>query len=99
MRTALGIIVGVTVAFLCVFPVEVIGHSFYPPLARLMGAMPTTAKVLVLAGWFVGALAGAGVANRVARRGIAGWVVALLVMITGVATMVMMPYPAWMWAG
>jgi hypothetical protein len=110
MRMLVGIVAGVVVAFLCVFAVEWIGHGLYPApagldiikpadQARLMEAMPSAAKAMVLIGWFVGALAGAWVANRIAGRGLAGWIVALLVIAAGVATMLMIPHPAWMWAG
>ena len=110
MRMAVGILAGIVVAFLCVFAVEMIGHSLYPPpagldvndpadQARLMDAMPAAAKALVLLAWFAGALAGAWTANRIAGRSIAGWAVALLVIAAGVATMLMIPHPAWMWAG
>ena len=110
MRIALGVVAGIVVAFLCVFAVEFVGHGLYPPpegldarnpadQARLMAAMPAAAKALVLAGWFLGALAGAWTANRIAGRGLAGWIVAVLVIAAGVATMLMFPHPAWMWAG
>ena len=110
MRVAMGIVAGIVVAFLCVFGVEWIGHSLYPPpagldinnpaaQARVMEAMPAAAKSMVLAAWFVGALAGAWVAIRIAGRSIAGWAAALLVIAGGVATMLMIPHPAWMWAG
>jgi hypothetical protein len=110
MRILKGIVAGIVVAFLCVFAVEWIGHSLYPTpagldmsepadQARLMDAMPAAAKALVLLAWFAGALAGAWTANRIAGRSVAGWVVALLVIAAGVATMLMIPHPAWMWAG
>ena len=53
----------------------------------------------IVGGLLIGALAGAWTANRIAGRTIAGWVVALLVIAGGVATMMMFPHPAWMWAG
>ena len=110
MRMLMGIIAGIVVAFLCIFAVEYIGHSLYPPpagldlsnpadQARLMAAMPATAKAFVLIAWFVGALAGAWTANRITGRSLAGWVVALLVIAGGVATMLMIPHPVSMWAG
>jgi hypothetical protein len=110
MRIAMGIVAGIVVAFLCVFAAEWIGHSLYPPpagldikdpadQARLMESMPAAAMALVLIGWFVGALAGAWTANRIGGRSIAGWVVALLVIAAGVATMLMIPHPIGMWAG
>jgi hypothetical protein len=109
MRMVLGILAGIVVAVGCVAGVEALGHSLYPPppgldptnprdIDRLMGMLPVMALVFVVAAWFVGALVGALVANQIARQGTAGWVVALLVIAGGVATMVMIPHPAWMWA-
>jgi len=110
MRIAVGIVAGIVVAMLCIFAVDWVGHLLYPPpagldindpadMARVMAVMPAAAKAFVLLAWFIGALAGAWTANRIAGRGIAGWVVALLVIAGGVATMVMIPHPVWMWAG
>ncbi|MGE3396591.1 MAG: hypothetical protein AB7H79_06785 [Sphingomonas sp.] len=109
MRLALGVIAGIVVAFACVFGVESIGHSLYPLPAgfdltnprdvdRLMAVMPTAALAFVVVAWFVGALAGAFTANLIARRALAGWIVAMLVIAAAVATMVMIAHPAWMWA-
>ena len=110
MRILMGVIAGGVVAFLCVFAVEFVAHGLYPPpagidaadpagQARLMEAMPAAAKAMVLAAWFIGALAGAWTANRIAGRSLAGWIVALLVIAAGIATMAMIPHPGWMWAG
>lgn len=109
MRMILGILAGTVVAVACVAGIEAIGHGLYPPppgldptnprdIDRLMSVMPVMALVFVVAAWFVAALAGAVTANLVAKNGSAGWIVALLVVAGGVATMVMIPHPAWMWA-
>ena len=109
MRIILGIVAGIVVAFVCVFGVETIGYGVYPPppgldannprdLERLIAVMPTGALIFVVAAWFAGALAGAVTANLIARTAVAGWIVAVLVIAAGVATMVMIPHPAWMWA-
>jgi hypothetical protein len=108
MRMIGGVVAGLIVAFLCVYGIETIGHSLYPPppgfdlsnpddMARMIAVMPVGAKVAVVLGWFVGALVGALVADKIARRGLAGWIVAILVVAAGIATMVMIPHPAWMW--
>ena len=110
MRILLGVLAGAILAGLCVYVVELVGHSLFPlppgldpkdpaDLPAVMAAMPAAAKAMVLLGWFVGALLGAWAANRIARRALAGWIVALLVVAAGVATMAMIPHPAWMWAG
>lgn len=108
MRMILGIVAGIVVAVACVAGIEALGHAIYPPppgldptnprdIDRLMSMVPIMALVFVVVAWFVGALAGALVANLVARRNMAGWIVALLVIAGGVATMVMIPHPGWMW--
>ena len=109
MRIVLGIVAGLVVAVGCVFVIELIGHSVFPPppgtdlsnpadVARLMSVIPTAALAFVIAGWFIGSLAGAWVAIAIAKRALAGWVVALLVVCGGVWSMIVIPHPAWMWA-
>jgi len=109
MKTVLGVVAGIVVAFLCVGGIEAIGHLIFPPppdtdltdpaqVARIMELAPPAAIAFVALAWFVGALAGAFVADKIAGRALAGWVVALLVLAGGVATMMMIPHPMWMWA-
>jgi hypothetical protein len=109
MRIALGVLAGAVVAFICIFAIEVVGHMIFPPPAdfdindraqmeRLMETVPPGALALVLVAWFTGALLGAWTADKVARRGLAGWIVALLVICGGVWTMLLIPHPAWIWA-
>jgi hypothetical protein len=109
MRIVIGVLGGIVVAIACVYVFEVVGHSVFPAppgidpynpadVERLMAALPAGAFAFVVAGWFIGALAGASVANRIARRSFAGWIVAAVVVAGGVATMIMIPHPLWMWA-
>jgi len=109
LRLISGVVAGTLVAFLCVFGIEALGHIVFPPpagtdltdpaqVARLMDLMPPAALAFVLAAWFLGTLAGAWVANAVAQSGLAGWIVALLVVAAGAYTMIMIAHPAWMWA-
>jgi len=109
MKIVLGVVAGFVVAFLCVAGIETIGHMAYPPppgtnlgdpaqLARLMENIPAAALAFVWGAWFIGALAGAWVANLVAKRALAGWIVALLVIAGGIYTMTIIPHPVWMWA-
>ena len=109
MRIALGIVAGIVITAACVFVVESVGHAIYPPppgldtanprdMERLIGMLPSGALLFVITAWFIGALAGAITANMIARTAVAGWAVALLVIAAGVATMLRIPHPAWMWA-
>ena len=109
MRIVAGIVVGAVVAILCVAGIEMVGHLAFPPppgidladpaqVARIMENVPLAALAFVAAAWFIGALAGAWVANLVARRALAGWIVVALVLAAGIYTMTTIPHPAWMWA-
>jgi hypothetical protein len=109
MRIVAGIVVGAVIAVLCVAGIELVGHFVFPPppgtdlsdpaqLARIMENVPWPALAFVAAAWFIGALAGAWVANLIARRALAGWIVVLLVLAAGCYTMTTIPHPAWMWA-
>ena len=109
MKIVLGVVAGIVVAFLCVAGIETLGHLAIPPppgtdpsdpaqLARIMENVPAAALAFVAAAWFVGSLAGAWVANLVAKRALAGWITVLLVLAGGVYTMTVIPHPVWMWA-
>jgi hypothetical protein len=109
MRTVLGVLAGIVVAIICIFVIEGIGHFVYPPppdldlsnpeaAARIIAALPLGAFVFVLAGWFLGTLAGGWTANAIGRVGVGGWVVALVVICGGLYTMWLIPHPTWMWA-
>jgi hypothetical protein len=108
MRMALGIVAGIIVMVLCVGGVEYVGQMLDPlpagldiwnreAMSRHMESMPLRAFAFVALAWFVGALAGAATADKIARRAVAGWVVAILVVIGAVLNLVTYPHPAWMW--
>jgi len=78
MRKFLGVLAGLAALVVVVWIVEAVGHGIWPPppgvnladpaqLAGLMDKIPLAAKIAVVAAWFLGAIAGAWVANRVAR--------------------------------
>jgi hypothetical protein len=101
------IVVGVLAAGLVVAAVETAGHALFPPppgidlanpadQARLIAALPLGAKLAVLLAWFLGALAGAFAALRIAAWRPAGWVVAGVMTILSVVTTQMFPHPWWM---
>jgi hypothetical protein len=86
---------------------EAIGHSVFPPppgidltdpaqLAAIMDRIPLGAKLWVVASWGLATLFGGLVAAMVSRRAWTPWVIAGLVAVAGVATVLMIPHPAWM---
>lgn len=107
MREALGLIVGVAVAFAIVFLGEQAIHSLLamptPPAfgdkagwTRYMASVPTgTAAALVL-NWFVAAFLGGTVGRIIGRRHWIAWTVAIVVLAATVLNFVLFPHPLWM---
>ena len=110
LRSISAVAAGLVTAFVVIFVIEAIGHVFYPPPADvnmkdpesvkiLMENAPTGSLIIVLIGWalgsFVGGLVTAVVAlrNKVTHSIITG----ALLMISGIANMIMLPHPVWMW--
>jgi len=109
VRLIAGILAGVVVQILVTMGVQLLGHSLYPPPAgidpmnpehveRLLATMSAAALAFVPASWFLGALLGAWVADVIARKALAGWVVALWVICASAYVLATIPHPAWMWA-
>jgi hypothetical protein len=107
MRRFLGVLAGLAALIAVVWVMEAIGHSIWPPpiglsppspteLATLLDRIPLAAKIAVVVAWFLGALAGAWVANHVARWALAGWIVVAIGIAFGVMTLFMIPHPLWM---
>ena len=108
LKAILGVVVGAIVAVVGVGALEMLGHMAFPPppgldltdpeqLRTAMEQISFEAKAAVVAAWFLGAFAGAGVAILVAdRRAWPGWIVATLVLSFGVMTMIQIPHPVWM---
>lgn len=108
LKLVLGSVVGIVVAFVTIFVAEIVGHRLFPPpagvdfndpaqLAAAMARLPLANKLAVVIGWFVGTLVGAYVADRIARRGLAGGIVAVAVVLAAYVNMAMIPHPGWMW--
>jgi hypothetical protein len=112
LRSLVSIVAGMLVAGACVAGVEALGHRIYPVpagidvkdpavLRDLVAQLPTGTVVSVLVAWIVGSLAGAWVAARLARQLPVGHaaVIGALVLAGAAANMLLIPHPAWMWAG
>jgi hypothetical protein len=110
LRSALAVLAGVAVAAIVVAIVEAISSQVYraPPglnladpaaMREFIRGLPAGAFVFVLAGWALGTLTGAWTAARLADRSplVHGNIIGTLLLGTGVANMLMLPHPAWMW--
>ncbi|MDF0487963.1 hypothetical protein PX554_07455 [Sphingomonas sp. H39-1-10] len=106
MRTVLGIVFGVAAALLIVGAAESIETALYPlpaldnadpaTLAGVVADMPLAAKLLIVAGWPIGAFGGAWLGLRVCDRRVAAGIVVAAVMAAALANVLTLPHPVWM---
>lgn len=109
VRMILGIVAGVVVGGLVVFLVESAGHAMFPPpvgtdlsnpeaMKTLIASLPAGAIVMLLLGWFLGALAGAVTAKVIAKRDMAAWIVGVIFVALTASNFIYIPHPVWMMA-
>ena len=107
LRTILGIFAGVVLAFVVLMGLEMAGHAVMPPppgldpadpedLKQMVASASMAAKVWVVFAWFVAVVVGGWAARRLSRKAWAGWVIAGLIVLGGVANIMMIPHPLWM---
>lgn len=107
VRKILATVAGIVVAGIVVGLVEMLGHAIFPPpegvditqptdQAQIMDLIPMGAKVFVIVAWFIGSLAGAWTAIRIAGSVVPGWLVALAMVVLSIITTQMFPHPTWM---
>ncbi|MDB5677700.1 hypothetical protein [Sphingomonas bacterium] len=106
MNKVFGVIAGLAAAFVTIFAIEAIDTMLYPlptvesddpaALAHIIAAMPFFAKLLVVAGFLLGALFGAAVALRLSQWRPSGWIVAGIIAAGGLSTVITIPHPLWM---
>lgn len=106
MRKFLGVIAGVIATMLIVTafelvttalsPIPQIDSGDYATLATVIGDMPLTVKLLVVAGWLAGGIGGSWVALRVSNWRWGGWIVAGIELAGSVANQFQLPHPFWM---
>lgn len=97
MRKFLSVIVGAVVAVAVMLILETLSHAIGGAPGSV-AAMSAPAKLLVVAGWFLGAFAGALAGLRIGRWPSAAWIVGALVLAGGVANILTIPHPLWMQA-
>lgn len=111
-RRIVATLAGFVVGGVVIAGIEWLGHRAFPlppgidpqdpvSLAANAALIPAGSMATVVLAWFVGTLSAVAVAARLvpeARRGIA-MVLGLLFLAAGVANLVMIPSPVWMWVG
>jgi hypothetical protein len=107
VRSVLAVLAGLVVCFVLLVGFEVAGILLFPPpnldlndreaMKELFTNAPVPAQLLVLAGYFVGVLAGSWVAGRLARRAalIHGLIVGMFFFGGAVMNLRMNPHPTW----
>jgi hypothetical protein len=110
MRAFLGIIVGIVVALAAASCVAVIGGWLFPtPLQRAIemtpdgvrsafGDMPLGARLTLVVAWLAGGFAAGAVAKAISRQRWAAWTVIILFALYALATVLLLPMPAWLQA-
>ncbi len=107
LRTILGIVAGAVLAVVVVMVLEGVSAYVFPPpaglnpadpedLKRIVEAAPLAAKAWVVFAWFAAVVAGGWLARRLSRKAWAGWVIAGLILVGGIANILMIPHPLWM---
>ena len=109
-RSILAVVAGLVTAFVVIFVIEAVGHIFYPPppdidmrdpqvIKSLMENAPTGSLIVVLIGWALGSFIGGLVTSHVAIKNklTHSIITGALLMISGIANMIMLPHPVWMW--
>ncbi|NWH08804.1 MAG: hypothetical protein HXY22_09225 [Alphaproteobacteria bacterium] len=108
IRAILGVILGVVVAGLIVFGIEMIGHQVYPVPAGFdpndveqvkayVATAPMGALLFVIAAWSIGTLVGTAVTMLIANgNAMAGVVAGAINTGFAVLTVILVPHPLWM---
>lgn len=110
LRGFAAVMMGLVVAFVVSFGIELINSRIFPlpagtdprdPAAvkSAIAGLPAAALAGVLLGWFLAALAGSWVATRIARGDHRpAWFLGVLLLAAAVGNMLEIPHPAWFWA-
>ncbi len=110
VRNLLALLAGTLVAITCIFFIQAIAHTIYPPPPDLdykdpearktfMMTAPTGALVLVLLSYVVGTLAGAWLAARLSADAPVrqGYMIGGMMLISGFMNLTAIPHPPWFW--
>ena len=108
LRAIIGVLVGVVIAGLVIFGVEMLGHQVYPvpgdldlnnqqDLADFVATLPIGAFAFILAAWFLGTFLGGFAAAKIAgqHHGIVAGIIAVLVLAGAIFNMINIAHPIW----
>jgi hypothetical protein len=106
LRKIGGALAGLVIVFLFVQVAELGVHRLHPPAAgtnmndfqevkKYVAALPVTALVLVLAGWLFGTVLGTLTAARIGRSAVPAYFIAVLLLIGGIVSSIVIPQPVW----
>ena len=102
LRTLVGLAAGLAVAIATVMAIETLGNQLYPPprgfdMTQASAlALPFETLVWPVIGWFLGSLAGSGLAAHLTGQSWAGWAIAALVLAATILNFAMITHPVWM---
>lgn len=107
MRAVLGIVAGLIGLAVAMMLVSFIGSeiistapavntSSVDAIKTTYGGLSTEARIMIIASWFFGVLAGAAIAKRIVGRPWAAWTIAGLFEAYLILTVLMLPMPVWM---
>ena len=106
MRKIAGVVFGVVIAMAVVAGMDWFDHWLFPlavansqdmaSIRAAIEAAPMAAKVLIVGGWFLGALIGGLVAVRVSAWQPSLWIVTGIFIAACLANVILVPHPLWM---
>lgn len=107
MRKVIGTIVGLGLANALIDGAWELAERWFPAaiaadasdreiLARFVMAMPTAGQAIIAAGWLLAGLVGAFAALRIGQWRPGGWIVAVVVVATGVWNLTQLAQPLWL---
>jgi hypothetical protein len=107
MRGVLAVIAGIVAGFAATIIIGLAAGMIVPRPARLDGfsgeqlvgafpGLPMAAKIAILLSWLGGALVGAAVAKRIARKAWAAWTVTGFFTLYVLLTTFVLPMPPWL---
>jgi hypothetical protein len=97
-----GLAAGLAVAIFTIMLAEFVGHQLVPPprgydmSAGSALSLPVENLIWPVIGWFLGAMAGAWVADRISGERWTGWAIVALVIAATVLNFAMITHPLWM---